>query len=244
MPGTGAKPRSGRASSRPLVYGWRGPGAPKKGPASADLDDPARVHHGDPVRGHAPGRRQVVGDHQQRAALAGVAAQPSTVRSTRSRSSPVVGSSASSSGAIPDEGEGGGGALGRAAGEFVRVAVEHRVRQAHVVGQAADGRRGSGSPVAAPAASPPAGRGRCARGEVGGGACGTRPMRRPAPSGGGSAPAPEQVDVPAEVDRAARGLRVGREQAEQGGGEHRLAAAALADQREARPRHEGEARRR
>ncbi|GAA2595611.1 hypothetical protein GCM10010424_51350 [Streptomyces lienomycini] len=36
----------------------------------------------------------------------------------------MVGSSASSRGGVPHEGEGGGGALGEAAGEFVRVVVE------------------------------------------------------------------------------------------------------------------------
>lgn len=138
---------------------------------------------------------------------------------------------------VADEGEGGRGALGEAAGELVRVAVEVTLGERGAGGRDQGGLAQSAPPHPGQLAQallhlgPDGAHGR----EVGGG---TLRYESDAPSpygaGEGALVGGQQVRVPAE-HRAAGGLRVGGQQSEQGRGQDRLAAAALADQRQALP---------
>lgn len=143
---------------------------------------------------------------------------------------------------VADQGEGGRGALGEAAGELVRVAVEVALGERGAGGRDQGGLAQSAPPHPGQLAQallqlgPDGAHGR----EVGGGAL-RYETDAPSPyrAGEGALVGGQQVRVPAE-HRAAGGRRVGGQQSEQGRGQDGLAAAALTDQGQALPRRDGE----
>ena len=129
-------PRVGKAPARARVYGWRG--SAMTSPRRAGLDQPAGVHHREPVAGRRE-HRQVVADHDQRdPALAHqVGEQSRGSAPARSRRAP-----SSARRRSPGRGSAGQGhrdhhPLPLAAGQLVRVAGHPPRRHADAVEQVA-----------------------------------------------------------------------------------------------------------
>ena len=215
----------GTAFSRPCVYGWRG--FVKSSSVGGRLDDPAQVHHRDPVA-HVADDGHVVGDeeHRQAQLLAQLVEQVQHGRLHRhvERRDRLVGHQQLG---LERERAGDRDALALAAGEVARDG-SRAPGPAGRPAPAAPGsgrRRRSAAPSRARAGARRASGGRSSAGS----ATSTDPGR---PSGSGAARTAARFSCRAQLARVADLAGRRRVQADDAAAERRLAAARLADEPE------------